>query len=84
MIIHHARQLQKGSQVVCFNGKATLYARVVKTEPTLRGIRIVARYKKKDGTIGEMERTHRGFEFYSNFPSANFPTMDELGVTGEN
>ena len=80
MTIHHARQLQKGSQVVCFNGKATLYASVVRTEPIRRGLRIVARYKKKDGTIGEMERTHRGFEFYTDFPSTNFPTMDELKI----
>lgn len=83
MTIHHARQLQRGSQVVCFNGKATLYARVVRIEPTRRGMRIVVRYKKKDGAIGEMERTHRGFESYGEFDSENFPTMGELGINGQ-
>jgi len=80
MTISHARQLKRGDQVVAFNGNATLYARVVKTEPKRNAILITARYLKKDGKLGEMERTHRGFLWYGDFPSDNFPKCEEIGL----
>lgn len=80
MILSHARQLKVGSRVIAFNGTGTLHSKVVKIEPARNRLIITVRYKKQDGSIDEMTRTHRGFQYYGDFPSAAFPTDKELGI----